>query len=73
MRFGTNIGVYCTSSDSIHSFKCFIKLNALNGLLTNLNFSCSDLFYGQCSEICAANQRWIIIVLELTSLECWMG
>ncbi|EJD73350.1 cytochrome C oxidase subunit II, partial [Loa loa] len=34
---GTNLGIYCTSSDVIHSFaipKCFIKIDALNGLLT---------------------------------------
>ncbi|EJW71100.1 cytochrome C oxidase subunit II [Wuchereria bancrofti] len=73
---GVNVGFYCTSSDVIHSFavpKCFIKMDALNGLLTKVtfNFSCCGLlFYGQCSEICGANHSFIPIALELTSLEC---
>nr|YP_003875475.1 cytochrome c oxidase subunit II [Chandlerella quiscali]ADL39033.1 cytochrome c oxidase subunit II [Chandlerella quiscali] len=74
----TNIGIYCTSSDVIHSFsvpKCFIKMDALNGLLTKVscNFSCSGLYYGQCSEICGSNHSFMPIVLEVTSLECWKG
>nr|BAV82725.1 cytochrome c oxidase subunit II [Brugia timori] len=73
---GVNIGLYCTSSDVIHSFavpKCFVKMDALNGLLTKItfNFSCCGLFYGQCSEICGANHSFMPIALELTSLECW--
>nr|YP_010481288.1 cytochrome c oxidase subunit II [Dipetalonema gracile]UVN17315.1 cytochrome c oxidase subunit II [Dipetalonema gracile] len=75
---GVNIGIYCTSGDVIHSFaipKCFVKMDALNGLLTKItfNFSCSGLFYGQCSEICGSNHSFMPIVLELTSLECWKG
>lgn len=71
----TNISIYCTSDDVIHSFavpKCFIKIDVLNGLLTKFSFSfpCSGLFYGQCSEICGANHSFIPIVLEVTSLEC---
>nr|AZH08572.1 cytochrome c oxidase subunit II [Dirofilaria sp. 'Thailand II'] len=75
---GVNVGIYCTSSDVIHSFavpKCFVKMDVLNGLLTKItcNFPCSGLFYGQCSEICGANHSFMPIVLELTSLECWKG
>nr|YP_003734895.1 cytochrome c oxidase subunit II [Setaria digitata]ACZ44419.1 cytochrome c oxidase subunit II [Setaria digitata] len=75
---GVNVGIYCTSSDVIHSFaipKCFIKIDALNGLLTKITyrFSCSGLFYGQCSEICGANHSFMPIVVESTSLECWKG
>ncbi|VDO46952.1 unnamed protein product [Onchocerca flexuosa] len=72
---GVNVGVYCTSGNVIHSFavpKCFTKIDALNGLLTKVtcNFSCSGLFFGQCSEICSANHRFMPIVLKFTSLEC---
>nr|BAV82854.1 cytochrome c oxidase subunit II [Thelazia callipaeda] len=75
---GVSVGVYCTSGDVIHSFclpKCFIKMDALSGLLTKitLNFSLLGLFYGQCSEICGANHSFMPIVLEVTSLECWAG
>nr|AEO27220.1 cytochrome c oxidase subunit II [Wuchereria bancrofti] len=76
---GVNVGFYCTSNDVIHSFavpKCFIKMDALNGLLTKVTFNfscCGFLFYGQCSEICGANHSFMPIALELTSLECWKG
>nr|YP_010837680.1 cytochrome c oxidase subunit II [Mansonella sp. 'DEUX']WGC93689.1 cytochrome c oxidase subunit II [Mansonella sp. 'DEUX']WGC93701.1 cytochrome c oxidase subunit II [Mansonella sp. 'DEUX'] len=74
----TNIGLYCTSSDVIHSFavpSCFVKIDALNGLLTkvSLNFSCLGMFYGQCSEICGSGHSFMPIVLEVTSMECWKG
>ena len=70
-----NIGFYCTSTDVIHSFavpKCFIKMDALNGLLTKVvyRFTIGGVYYGQCSEICGAGHRFMPIVLELTSLEC---
>nr|QRZ60657.1 cytochrome c oxidase subunit 2 [Spirocerca lupi] len=73
-----NIGIYCTSSDVIHSFavpKCFIKMDALNGVLTKITyqFPIIGLFYGQCSEICGANHSFMPIVLEVVSLECWKG
>uniref|UniRef100_A0A8R1XYE6 cytochrome-c oxidase n=1 Tax=Onchocerca volvulus TaxID=6282 RepID=A0A8R1XYE6_ONCVO len=66
---GVNVGYV------IHSFavpKYFIKMDALNGLLTKIicNFSCSDCFYGQCSEICGASHRFMTVVLELTFWEC---
>lgn len=78
LPIGVNIGFYCTSEDVIHSFavpKCFVKMDALSGLLTKFTFcfSCCGLFYGQCSEICGANHSFMPIVLELTSLECWKG
>lgn len=71
-----NVGIYCTSTDVIHSFavpKCFLKMDALSGLLTKVTycFPIVGLYYGQCSEICGANHRFIPIVLEVTSLECW--
>ncbi|VDN91800.1 unnamed protein product [Brugia pahangi] len=59
-----------------HSFavpKCFVKIDALNGLLTKINFNfscCGGLFYSLQSEICGANYNFILITLELTSLEC---
>nr|YP_004935166.1 cytochrome c oxidase subunit II [Acanthocheilonema viteae]ADN52146.1 cytochrome c oxidase subunit II [Acanthocheilonema viteae] len=75
---GVSVGFYCTSTDVIHSFaipKCFIKMDAMNGLLTKVsfNFPCCGLFYGQCSEICGANHSFMPIVMELTSMECWKG
>lgn len=73
-----SVGVYCTSTDVIHSFtvpKCFIKIDALRGLLTKVTyqFPLVGLYYGQCSEICGAGHSFMPIVLEITSLECWKG
>nr|WAP90828.1 cytochrome c oxidase subunit 2 [Neofoleyellides sp. XM-2022] len=73
-----NVGFYCTSTDVIHSFsvpKCFMKMDALNGILTKVSycFPLLGMFYGQCSEICGANHSFMPIVLEVTSLECWKG
>nr|QDF64299.1 cytochrome c oxidase subunit II [Physaloptera rara] len=73
-----NLGLYCTSSDVIHSFalpKCFIKMDALSGILTKItyHFPVVGIFYGQCSEMCGANHSFMPIVLEVTSLECWKG
>nr|YP_009127937.1 cytochrome c oxidase subunit II [Gongylonema pulchrum]AIY56391.1 cytochrome c oxidase subunit 2 [Gongylonema pulchrum] len=71
-----NLGIYCTSTDVIHSFavpKCFLKMDALMGLLTKVThqFPVVGVYYGQCSEICGANHSFMPIVLEITSLECW--
>lgn len=48
-----------------------IKLDAMRGILRTLyyNFSLIGVFYGQCSEICGANHRFIPICLEITLLD----
>uniref|UniRef100_A0AC34QBU4 Cytochrome c oxidase subunit 2 n=1 Tax=Panagrolaimus sp. JU765 TaxID=591449 RepID=A0AC34QBU4_9BILA len=45
-----------------------IKLDAIRGILSilNYNFPLVGVFYGQCSEICGANHRFIPIALEVT-------
>nr|YP_011004202.1 cytochrome c oxidase subunit II [Metathelazia capsulata]WPS93537.1 cytochrome c oxidase subunit II [Metathelazia capsulata] len=71
-----NLMFYFTSTDVIHSFslpKCSIKMDALNGLLTNVScfFPLIGVYYGQCSEICGANHSYMPISLEVTSFDCW--
>lgn len=45
-----------------------IKLDAIRGILTtlNYNFPIVGVFYGQCSEICGANHRFMPVALEVT-------
>jgi len=63
---------FCVSSlDVIHSwtiFNFFIKVDAIRGIINvfYFNFPMIGVFYGQCSEICGANHRFIPIVLEIT-------
>jgi cytochrome c oxidase subunit 2 len=66
-----NVRFCITSADVIHSWalnRLAVKLDAISGILSvlNYNFSTLGLFYGQCSEICGANHRFIPIVLEVT-------
>ncbi|KAF4514072.1 UNVERIFIED_CONTAM: hypothetical protein B566_EDAN019009 [Ephemera danica] len=75
LPFNVNIGFYITSADVVHSFsipKCAIKIDVFNGLLSNLNyyFPVPGVYYGQCSELCGPNHRFIPIVVEVNSLEC---
>jgi len=60
------IQIYITSRDVLHSFTVpsfGIKLDAIPGRLNILNFNINfpGVYYGQCSEICGANHRFIPI------------
>lgn len=63
----------CTSSDVIHSWTVpsfGLKMDAIPG---RLNQFCTlvnrpGVFFGQCSEICGANHRFMPIVLESLDL-----
>nr|AKU36885.1 cytochrome c oxidase subunit 2 [Angiostrongylus costaricensis]BAV82629.1 cytochrome c oxidase subunit II [Angiostrongylus costaricensis] len=71
---GVNIRFCITSADVIHSWalpKMSVKLDAMSGILSILNYSFSNLgvYYGQCSEICGANHSFMPIAVEVTLLE----
>lgn len=58
-----------TSNDVIHSFtvpSLGFKIDSIPGRLNKSSFFIknSGLFYGQCSEICGINHRFIPIVIE---------
>lgn len=63
-----------TAADVIHSWtipSLGIKTDAIPGRLNQI-FSLSKrpgIFFGQCSEICGANHRFIPICLEITSIK----
>ena len=74
----SNIDIrFCISSlDVIHSwtvFNYFIKLDAISGILSIFffNFPIIGIFFGQCSEICGANHRFMPVVLEITLFELY--
>lgn len=63
-----------SSADVIHSWTVpsfGVKIDAIPGRINQFCFSSkrSGLFFGQCSEICGANHRFIPIVLESVSFK----
>lgn len=70
--FNTQIRLLVSAADVIHSWtipSLGIKVDAIPGRLNQLRIYClrPGLLYGQCSEICGANHRFIPIVLEAVS------
>ena len=75
------IRVLISSADVLHSWavpSLGIKMDAVPGRLNQATFFASraGLFYGQCSEICGANHRFMPIVVEavpFTTFEKWVA
>lgn len=70
----TQIRLIVSSRDVIHSWavpSLGIKIDAIPGRLNQVRFTCArpGLFYGQCSEICGLNHRFMPIVLERVNLK----
>jgi cytochrome c oxidase subunit 2 len=69
LPFGANIRVIATSTDVIHSWTIpalAIKRDAVPGRINQINFLVSrpGTYFGQCSEICGANHRFMPILIE---------
>jgi len=67
--FKIQIRLIITSSDVIHAWtipSLGIKLDAIPGRLNQASFSLNQtgIFFGQCSEICGTNHRFIPICIE---------
>jgi cytochrome c oxidase subunit 2 len=65
----TEIRFLISAADVLHSWTIpalGIKADAIPGRLNQLNILINrpGVFYGQCSEICGANHRFIPITLE---------
>ena len=63
-----------TSTDVIHSWtvpSLGIKVDAVPGRINQLNLISKrpGIFFGQCSEICGINHRFIPIIVESTSFQ----
>lgn len=72
LPFNLPIRVLTTSIDVIHSWtvpSLGIKIDSTPGRLNQINLIINrpGIFYGQCSEICGTNHRFIPIVLESTN------
>lgn len=66
------IRILTTSNDVIHSFtipSIGFKIDSIPGRINQRSFSSfiTGIYYGQCSEICGINHRFIPIVAELVS------
>lgn len=69
LPIGAQIRILVTSADVIHSWtipRIGVKVDGTPGRLNQANFILNrpGLIFGQCSEICGANHRFMPIVLE---------
>lgn len=74
LPYNLEILLLITSNDVIHSFalpRIGIKVDAIPGLLneTSLLINLPGIYYGQCSEICGINHRFIPIIIEVNNLK----
>jgi len=77
----TPIQLFTTSADVLHSWaipNLGIKTDSIPGRLNSINIFCikPGLFFGQCSEICGTNHRFIPIVLDvrpLNNFKTWIN
>ena len=70
LPFGTQVRVLIGSTDVLHSWtvpSIGVKADACPGRLNQVSLirHRPGLFYGQCSEICGANHRFMPIALEI--------
>jgi cytochrome c oxidase subunit 2 len=71
LPFNTQVRNLISSADVIHSWtipSIGVKADAVPGRLNQVSFNINTpgVFYGQCSEICGANHRFMPIVIEST-------
>jgi len=71
---GVRVRIIISAADVLHSWtvpSLGVKADAVPGRLNQVKFNRSrpGLFFGQCSEICGANHRFIPIVVEVVKAE----
>ena len=74
LPINNQIRIIVTATDVIHSWtipSLGVKVDANPGRLNQTNFFLNQpgIFFGQCSEICGANHRFIPIVIERVSIK----
>lgn len=74
LPINNQIRIIVTASDVIHSWtipSLGVKIDANPGRLNQTNFIINrpGIYFGQCSEICGANHRFIPIVIESISIK----
>lgn len=78
LPINTQVRVLVRAADVIHSWTVpalGVKVDAIPGRLNQIRFIISrpGLFYGQCSEICGANHRFMPIVIERVSVDYFLN
>merc|ERR1712183_621098 len=76
--FNTHVRVLISSADVLHAWtvpSLGVKADAVPGRLNQVKFIAqrAGLFFGQCSEICGANHRFIPIVLEIVNSKTFLN
>jgi len=76
LPINSQIRIIVTAADVIHSWTVpalGVKIDGTPGRLNQSNFYINrpGLYFGQCSEICGANHRFIPIIIERISTELW--
>lgn len=74
----TQISCYVISSDVLHSFalpRLMLKVDAVPGRINVLPIKVDQrcILYGQCSEICGINHRFMPIVVEFVPIDVFMS
>lgn len=74
LPFNSQIRILVSALDVLHSWTVpalGVKADAVPGRLNQINFYLKrpGIFYGQCSEICGANHRFMPICLESVDLK----
>lgn len=74
LPFNRQVRLVVRATDVIHSWTVpvlGVKVDAIPGRLnqTRASIPMAGVFYGQCSEICGANHRFMPVVVERVSLE----
>lgn len=75
--FNSQIRIIITAADVLHSWtipSIRVKIDATPGRLNQVRFfiNRTGIFFGQCSEICGANHRFMPIVMERISTDYFM-
>lgn len=78
LPINNQIRLLITSLDVIHSFalpSIGIKIDAVPGRINqiNLNINRPGIYFGQCSEICGVNHRFIPIVIERSTFKIFLN
>ncbi len=78
LPYNTQVRLLVTAADVIHSWTVpalGVKLDGVPGRLNQTSFFIRrpGLFYGQCSEICGANHRFMPIVLESVNMNTFIN
>lgn len=78
LPINTQVRVLVTAADVLHSWTVpalGVKIDATPGRLNQTNFYINrpGLYFGQCSEICGANHRFIPIVIESIPIKSFIN